>query len=221
MKDRERPQVGALFRLLAGNDVRYVVTGSVAVLLHGVRLDPGDLDITPALDRDNLARLARTLQAIEARPDPDGPFGEWLEESAGEWRWVERQPAAGEVEARRAWRADPGDPASFDELLRSRLGALDVVPRVSGTYDELAPRAVQIEAFGARLLVESIADLLATLTVPRREKDRDRVAALRALQRVDAGGARAVVPGGARPEPVIASAAMERANGRGSRPEGG
>ena len=56
---------------------------------------------------------------------------------------------------------------------------------MSGTYEELITRAVPVEVDGLRVWVESISELLATLTVPRRAKDRDRVEQLRALQRVD------------------------------------
>jgi hypothetical protein len=62
-------------------------------------------------------------------------------------------------------------------------GALDVVPEVSGPYGDLIARAVPLDIDGLRVWVESIADLLATLTVPRGAKDRDRVEQLRALQR--------------------------------------
>jgi hypothetical protein len=40
-----------------------------------------------------------------------------------------------------------------------------------------------VEVDGRTVAVESIGDQLATLTVPRREKDRQRVTALRAIQR--------------------------------------
>jgi hypothetical protein len=169
--------------VLAEHDVRYVVTGSVAALLHGVALEPGDLDVTPALDRENLERLARALEAIGARQDPEEPFGRWETGEGGERRWVQFEPTADDIEARARWRPDPDEPASFDRLLCSRLGAIDVVPEVAGTYDELRPRATQIERGGVRVWVESVPDQLATLTVPRRSKDAARVRALRALQR--------------------------------------
>ncbi len=42
---------------------------------------------------------------------------------------------------------------------------------------------MKLPAFGLEVWVEAIKDLLATLTVPRRPKDVDRVRQLRALQR--------------------------------------
>jgi hypothetical protein len=159
------------------------VTGSGAAMLHGVELVPGDLDVTPALDRENLERLAAVLRAIRARQAPDGPFGDWQTQPDGEQRWVQREATSEDVSARAAWQPDPANPASFDHLLESDLGAIDVVPEVSGTYEQLRPRAVEVEAYGERVWVESVADLLATITVPRREKDAGRVRRLRELQR--------------------------------------
>lgn len=180
--ERRAPDLPALVRVLGEGRVAYVVTGSTAALLHGVQLTPGDLDIVPAVDVPNLRRLAAALAAIDARPDPDGPIGAWQTGADGERRWIDREPSPGEREARRAWRPDPADPASFDELLETRFGALDIVPEVAGRYEELASRAEQLRAFDQDVLVASIADQLATLTVARRAKDRQRVQALRERQ---------------------------------------
>ena len=163
--------------------MRFVVTGSTAALLRGVDLRPGDLDIVPAPDRANLGRLAETLQAIDARPDPDGPFGDWTTTADGEWQWIQREALPGEREARAAWRPDPDDVKSYDHQLETRYGALDIVPEVSGSYADLMAQATMIEAFGTAVWVEAIDDLLSTITVPRREKDGHRVRALRTLQR--------------------------------------
>jgi predicted nucleotidyltransferase len=180
---REPPDVRVLLKLLNDHGVRYVVTGSAAAMLHGVALEPGDLDITPARDQDNLQRLAGVLAIIEASRDPDGAFGQWETGADGEQHWVEREPTPQDIAARETWQPDPADPASFDYLLQSKYGAIDIVPEVSGTYEELMPRAAEVEVDGRAVFVEAVHDLLATITVPRREKDRDRVEQLRAIQR--------------------------------------
>ena len=182
--NREPPYVDILLNLLNEHDVRYVVTGSAAAMLHGVALEPGDLDVTPARDHENLTRLACVLRIIEARQDPDGKFGRWETGADGQHRWVEREPSPQDVAARATWQPDPADPASFDYLLQSKYGAIDIVPEVSGPYEELIVRAVSVDVNGQTVWVEAIQDLLATLTVPRREKDRDRVEQLRAMQQM-------------------------------------
>ena len=180
---RQPPDVFTLLRILGEAGVDYVVTGSAAAMLHGVGLVPGDLDVSPAPDVENLARLASVLESIEARQDPSAPFGHWECGDDGEQHWVETPPTPEAATARACWRPDPSEPTSFDHLLQSRHGAIDVVPQVSGTYDELIARAVAIDIEGHRVWIESIEDLLATLTVPRRSKDRDRIEQLRGIQR--------------------------------------
>ena len=184
---RQPPDVTTLLRVLGEASVNYVVTGSAAAMLHGVVLVPGDLDITPALDAENLARLASVLDLIDARQDLSAPLGRWERGDDGEQRWVETPSTPEAIAARENWMPDPSDPASFDHLLVSKHGALDVVPKLSGTYDDLIARAVALDIEGHRVWVESIDDLLATLTIPRRAKDRDRVEQLRVVQRAGAG----------------------------------
>ena len=179
---RQPPDITALLGVLNEHGVRYVVTGSAAAMLHGVDLEPGDLDITPARDELNLRRLALVLEAIAAQQDPDAPFGEWEIGADGEQSWVQREATPQDVASRASWKPDPFDPATFDHLLESRYGAIDIVPEVAAPYEGLVPSAVAIEAHGLRVWVEAIHDLLATITVPRREKIEARVQHLRALQ---------------------------------------
>ena len=180
---RARPDVRGLLAVLDRFGVEYVVTGSVAALLLGVSLEPGDLDVTPAPEPENLERLARALADLEARQYLDEPFGRWTTEANGERRWVTFEPTEADRQARATWNPDPSDLDSFDHLLWTRLGTLDVVPEIAGSYDDLRHRARAVEVDGRTVAVESICDQLATLTIPRREKDRQRVSALRALQR--------------------------------------
>ena len=189
---RQPPDVPALLGVLGDASVGYVVTGSAAAMLHGVPLVPGDLDITPALDVENLMRLAVVLESIEARQDPlaRSDIGSAETTVSGTGSRPSPHPSRrspSELDT------GPRPPASFDHLLQSRHGALDVVPVMSGTYDDLIARAVPLDIQAHRVWVESVDDLLATLTVPRRAKDQDRVARLRAIQR---SASRTSTPGG-------------------------
>ncbi len=179
--ERRKPDVEALLDILIDYGVVYVVTGSAAALLHGVALEPGDLDITPALDLENLERVRRVLTVIHARQYNDAGFGHWETNAADEHRWVRDQATAENVAARANWSPNPRDPATFDYLLDSDFGSIDIVPVISGTY-EVVPRAASVPRAGHSVLVESVSDLLATLTVPRRKKDDDRVRQLRRIQ---------------------------------------
>lgn len=181
---KRAPDIPALAGMLDRHGVRYVLTGSVAALAYGVDIgQAGDLDITPALDVENLTRLAAVLREIEAGLDPDAPFGHWEPRPDGEQQWLVDAPTP-ELEARRAsWSPDPTDASSFDSLFTSRLGNFDVVPAVSGTYDTLMKRAVLMQAWGYAVWIVHVDELLAALTVPRRPKDVSRVRSLRHIQR--------------------------------------
>jgi hypothetical protein len=180
--ERKKPDVVALLEILSEHKVEYVVIGSAAAMLHGVALDPGDVDITPALHYDNLDRLCRVLEAIHARQYENASFGRWEATAAGEHRWVREEATTENVAARANWTPNPHDSTTFDYLLDSDFGSIDIVPTISGTYEELAPRAVKMRTATNAILIEAVSDLLATLTVPRREKDADRVRQLRRIQ---------------------------------------
>lgn len=62
-----------LLRALVERDVAFIVVGGVAAVLEGAPVSTFDLDIVYSLDEENLARLARVLQDLEAiYVDPAG-----------------------------------------------------------------------------------------------------------------------------------------------------
>ena len=172
------PDVPRLLAILEDHQVRYVISGSVAARIYGVELVPGDLDIVPSRETDNLVRLVEVLKVIEARPS--GPFGEWEVQPDGEMKWISRPTTPQEVAA---WTPSAKDLSTLDCLFRTRLGNFDVVPEITGSFDELKQRAVQLPAHGFNPWVAHVDDLIARLTVPRREKDIPRVTGLRKIQR--------------------------------------
>lgn len=174
---RRPPDVTTLLQLLSDASIDFVLHGAVAAMAYGVELDPGDLDITPALGEANLGRLGALLIAIGAVPED---FGHWETKSNGERRWISEDCSA---EARLAWQPNARDLTTFDHLFFTTHGNFDVVPEVGGTYAELIERTEQTEWAGLTLQVTHIDDLLARMTIPRRDKDIPRVAALRGLQR--------------------------------------
>lgn len=183
---RVPPDVPALLRRLRDHDVAFVLAGSVAVEAWGAPVGtPGDLDIVPAVDRQNLTRLAGVLDAVEARAWP--VTGRWVAAGNG-FRWEEYAPD----DPRRGQPStapNPDDAATFDSLFATRHGELDIVPRISGLYDDVIQRASRLTVRGVDgVAVLSIEDLLSHLTVPRRARDAPRVAHLRERQRQRLGG---------------------------------
>lgn len=179
--ERIPPDVAALLTELQHHRVEFILAGSVGVEAWGVDIGtPGDLDIVPSTGRDNLSRLVKLLQEIDAKAWP--MTGRWIEEGS-DVRWEEF--AADDPRRNQPLPyPDPDRIETFDSLFSTRLGELDIVPRISGTYDLLRPRASQLQVRGIdNILVTHLDDLLALLKVPRRRKDADRVSALRERQR--------------------------------------
>ncbi len=175
------PDIPQLLDILHAHGIRYVLIGSVAAQLYGVELQPGDLDITPALEYENLCRLVAVLKEIEAIPE--GSAGHWQIQPDGEKKWVEEELTAEVRAAQAAWVPNPNDITTLDYLFLSHYGNFDVVPELTGTYEKLIKRAVAISAYGHIIWVAHIDELLAALTVPRRKKDVPRVQQLRSIQR--------------------------------------
>lgn len=56
----------AALRALAEGGVKFAVVGGLAAVLNGAPVNTFDLDIVPARDEENVARLLRVLEAIDA-----------------------------------------------------------------------------------------------------------------------------------------------------------
>jgi hypothetical protein len=137
---------GGLLRELHGAGVKHVLIGGLAVNAHGVIRSTKDIDICPAPDRGNLARLATLLRRLGVRQLGVGDGGFASQEL-------------------------PFDPTRADDLaqggnfrLDTPLGVLDIMQWIAGiegdsAYGTLASDARTATAFGIELQVCSLAAL--------------------------------------------------------------
>jgi uridylate kinase len=67
-----RARFAEILRLLAANDVEFVVVGMTAGILHGAPVTTVDLDVVHRRSRENVERLLRVLAELDAvyRHDP-------------------------------------------------------------------------------------------------------------------------------------------------------
>lgn len=147
-----------LLRRLAGAAVDYVLIGGLAVNAHGVIRSTKDVDICPAPNHPNLARLAGLLRALDARQLGVGKEGF----------------ADNEM---------PFDPTQPDDLakggnfrLETSLGVLDIMQWVPGidsdnAYPTLAADAEVATAFGIEIKVCSLHALRAMKRAAGRPQD--------------------------------------------------
>lgn len=155
--------VGSMLDALDRHEVEYVVIGGFAAELHDVAIPPTrDVDVTPADEAGNLARLADALTDLEAR-----------------FRVVDGPPEGVEV---------PGGitPEWLSQMLTltltTRAGPLDVTFRPDGIdgYRDLLPRRVQLP-YGDRLVpAASLEDVIRSKEAAGRAKDLVVLPALRA-----------------------------------------
>ena len=145
----------AMLAALVEANVRFVLIGGMAAVLHGDVGVTVDVDITPDYDLDNLERLAAALRALGARTRTDDvPDGLPFDCSPGFLRNL-------------------GPDAILN--LTTRVGALDVTfsPAGTGGYRDLKRDAVPMAAAeGVSVLVASLPDVIRSKSAADREKDR-------------------------------------------------
>jgi hypothetical protein len=149
-----------LLRALQEYGVAYVLIGGLAASLHGSPHVTTDADIAPSAERENLARLAAALEAIDARIRAPGvPDGLPFDRSA-------------EMLSR-----------SSILNLTTRHGDLDLtfVPAGTGGYEDLRRHAIEITIRGTRVVLAALADVIRSKEAAGREKDRLTLPALRKL----------------------------------------
>lgn len=145
---------------LVARKVTFVVIGGFAARLHGSPLPTDDVDITPDMSEDNLARLSDALRDLDARvrhPDvPEGlPFAPDATSLAGSVFW------------------------NFTTV----HGDLDLSFRPAGFsgYPGLAPSAVRLRIGGVEFDIASLADVVRFMDAAGRPKDHRALPVLREL----------------------------------------
>ncbi|MEV6236628.1 hypothetical protein [Lentzea sp. NPDC051838] len=164
-RGRPRPQMRTLLEALREYEIDWVLSGSTALAVYGVDLEPNDLDVVPAPDPANLRRLADLLVSLDAVPahDPSWRGGLTLEQC-------------------RAWRPEPLTSEQLDHLFVTRLGMVDVPPKLTGTYAQLKKGASELELAGVPVWVCDPHEVLDRVPDPPRPKDLARAEAYGALR---------------------------------------
>jgi hypothetical protein len=141
----------AILGALARHGVRSVLIGGFAAVIHGSPYVTTDVDVVPAMDRDNLEKLSAALKEMHARvwtaAEPEGvPFDHSSTSLAA-------------VNVRN---------------LVTDHGRLDITFSPSGTegFPDLARDAVHLTILGVPVDVASLEDVIRSKEAAGREKDR-------------------------------------------------
>jgi hypothetical protein len=149
-----------LLPILVDGGIDFILIGGVAAIIHGSGRITYDVDVVYARTGDNIKRLANTIK----------PFAPYLRG------------------------APPGLPFVWDErtirnglnfTLTTQLGDLDVLGEVvgGGSYSDLLPHCVEIEAFGVTVKCVDLPTLIQLKRAAGRPKDLESLAELEALLR--------------------------------------
>lgn len=155
----------AMLSSLADHQVRFVLIGGMAAVLHGDVGVTVDIDVVPDRSADNLERLASALRDLGARIRTEG------------------EPEGLPFDCSAAFFAN----LSPDSIVNmtTDAGDLDVTFCPSGTqgFSDLSRDAVEVEAADRlHILVASLEDVIRSKEAAGREKDRLALPRLRRLR---------------------------------------
>lgn len=150
--------VPSLLKLLAQQQVEFIVIGGVAAGAHGSARSTKDLDVVYRRTPENIARLVACLQPHQPylRGAPPGlPF-----------RFDAEMISRG-----------------LNFTLTTDLGALDLLGEVTGGggYEALLPHAIELKVFGVSAKTLGLKRLIEVKRAAGRPRDLDAVAELEAL----------------------------------------
>lgn len=140
-----------ILKVLASNEVEYVLIGALAARLQGFPRMTADADITPSSDYKNIENLALALNEIDARIFTDNvPNGLSFDCSAETLLLAE------------TWN------------LITVAGRLDIVFTPAGTtgYEDLKQSAIQFQVYGIELWVADLKDVVRSKKASDRPQDR-------------------------------------------------
>ncbi len=144
-----------ILRTLARHGVDFIVVGGVAAAMQGATIVTFDLDLVHSRTPQNVERLLKALEALEARY---------------------RTPGAENLKPSRSLLESEGR-----QLLTTRAGHLDL-PGVIGSnrgYDELLPLSLEQEVAGTKVRVLGLEAVIETKQEAGGEKDRAMLPILR------------------------------------------
>lgn len=158
MKPSELPAIESLAEALNRHQVKWVLIGGMAVMLHGGGLMTSDCDLAYEKSRENLHRLAAALGDLGARPIRASETGDF--------------------------QLDLSTLLAPFMHLKTEAGPVDLISRLPNieSFDELYSRSFSVEVDGVEVRIASINDLIRLKTGTNRERDSVHVEMLKTIQ---------------------------------------
>jgi hypothetical protein len=151
-------QPDRILQVLAKHGVECILIGGMAAYLQGSPIPTEDVDIVPATERTNLARLSKALKSLQAKVragDESFPFDH----------------DADSLAAAKIWN------------LTTKYGDLDITFTPSGTqgYADLKRDAIEVTIRGSTVKLAALVDIVRSKEAAGRDKDRRALPVLREL----------------------------------------
>jgi predicted nucleotidyltransferase len=137
-----------LLERLSDADIEFVIVGGFAAVLHGSTFVTRDLDVCTVLTEATLGKLRKILADLSPVHRIGG--------------------------GRLSFLTEPGPGSAVRNLyLETDAGAIDLLTTITGVgdYERVRAQAGEVNLFGRRYLVMSLADLIAAKRALGREKD--------------------------------------------------
>ena len=158
-------EIEAIVEALNRAQVRYLVVGGVAVVLHGYLRTTADLDLVVQLAPENALRAVKALAALQYRPRAPVSF-----------------EAFAQQEARESWLREKG--LTVFSLWSPAHSTLEIDLFVSEPFDfeVVYARALRVPLERSEAMVIALDDLIALKRRVNRPHDQEDVAALETLK---------------------------------------
>jgi predicted nucleotidyltransferase len=143
-----KPDFVEILRMLAEHGVEFIVVGGIAAVMQGAAVATFDLDLVHSRKPENVERLLKALEALEARY---------------------RTPGAENLKPTRSHLESEGH-----QLLMTRSGHLDLLGVIGSNrgYDELLPLSIKQEVAGMKVRVLRLEAVIETKQETGGDKDR-------------------------------------------------
>jgi hypothetical protein len=153
-----------IFEALQTAEVRYLIVGGVAVVLHGYPRFTADLDLVVELDRQNALAAVRALGSLGYRPRAPVPA-----------------KAFADPESRRSWIEDKG--LTMFSMWSPAMPATEVDLFVEEPlpFGDAYRRAVRVDLGRSIISVAAIEDLIRLKRLANRPRDVEDIEALEAI----------------------------------------
>jgi predicted nucleotidyltransferase len=158
VKPLDLPELEKLAEALNRNQVRWVLIGGMAVMLHGADYLTSDCDLAYEKSETNLKRLKTALEELGARPVRASDTG--------------------------TFELDYSILLAHFMHLKSEAGPVDLINRLPNieSFEKLYQNSVQFEIDGIEFRIASIEDLIRLKSDSSRERDQLHISMLKTLK---------------------------------------